>query len=382
MPSRKSVRTTGVSRREFLELFAAANGALLAGGRRLWAAEGDPRVADIVAQTITVDMHNHWSATSDDPEQGAGLAAAMRREGLSVVCLTHALDGFLMRGGDPLPGTRSNLRRDPEPGELYRAHLEVEDAYDAMLESTDELQRVLTYADIEAAHANGRPVIIQDAEGADFLEEGHLDRLEQSYERGLRKLQLMHYAVNDIADFQIGPKEHRGLSAFGVEVVQECNRLGIVIDVCHTQFEGVKGVVEATSKPILLSHTSLRGSKAQGTFHAETFRGGLPTMQARQITPEHAKAVADTGGVVGVWALFPTAESYVEGILEMVDIVGVDHVGIGRDGRLMRDEFNWRDQTQGLMYTVVGLLLEHGFSPEDCARIAGGNVCRVLEACL
>ena len=57
----------GVSRREFLEYFAAANGVLLAGSRGLWAAERDPRVADIVAQTITVDMHNHWSAPGGDP---------------------------------------------------------------------------------------------------------------------------------------------------------------------------------------------------------------------------------------------------------------------------------------------------------------------------
>jgi len=382
MRSRSQHREAGVSRRELLQLVVVANGALLVGGRELWAAAADPEVAEIVAKTITVDMHNHWRVPGGAPDQGTELVAAMRQAGLSVVCLTYALDGPLMRGGDTVPGTRSNLRRDPEPGELYQAHLKVADGYDEMLESTEQLQRVLTYSDIEAAHKEGRPVIIQDAEGADFLEKGHLDRLEEAHKRGLRKLQLVHYAVNDIADFQIGPEEHRGLSPFGVAVVKECDRLGIVVDVCHTKFDGVKGVVEATSKPILLSHTSLRGSKAQGTYWADNFRGGLPTMQARQITPEHAKAVADTGGVVGLWALFPTAETYVQGIREMVDVVGVDHVGIGRDGPVIRTQNRWPDQTEGLMYTVIGLMLKQGFTPEECGKIAGGNVCRVFEACL
>jgi len=375
-------RETGVSRREFLQLAAAANGALLVGGRELWAAELDPRVAGIVAKTITVDMHGHWRVPGGALDQGDNLAAAMRTDGLSVVCLTCALDGPLMRGGDTVPGTRSNLSRDPEPGELYQSHLKVEDGYEEMLASTGQLRRVLTYDDIETAHGEGRPVFIQDAEGADFLESGHLDRLEESYKRGLRKLQLVHYAVNDIADFQIGPDEHRGLSAFGVDVVKECNRLGIVVDVCHTKFAGVEGVAEASSKPIVLSHTSLRGSKAQGTFHAETFRGGLPTMQARQITAEHAKVVADTGGVVGLWALFPSAETYVQGIRELVDVVGVDHVGIGRDGPVIRTQGNWPDQTEGLMYTVVDLMLKLGFTPEECGKIAGGNACRVFKDCL
>jgi len=306
----------------------------------------------------------------------------MEQDGLSVVCLTYALDGTLMRG-ETVPGTRSNLSRDPEPGELYAAHLKVLDGYDEMLASTPQLQRVLTHDDIESAHAAGRGAIIQDAEGADFLEQGHLDRLGEAYERGLRKLQLVHYAVNDIADFQIGPDDYQGLSAFGVDVVKECNRLGIVIDVVHAQYDGVEAVAKTTSKPILLSHTALRGSKAQGTYWADNFRGGLPTMQARQITPAHARAVADTGGVVGLWALFPTAESYVRGILELVDVVGVDHVGIGRDGPVIGGHSaRWPDRTGGLMYTVVSLLLEQGFMPEQCGKIAGGNVNRVLKACL
>ena len=207
----KSYQSTATSRREFLALVAAANGALLVGQRTLWAAEADPRVKEIVAKTITVDMHNHGprpaapnSAAQRTP-QGArqrdtNVPDAMKRAGDSVVCLTYAVDGSLMGGGDPAPGTRSNLVRDPKPGEMYQVHLKNEDDYDALFASTPQLQRVLEFSDIETARKEGRAAIIQDAEGADFLEAGHLDRLQEAHKRGLRKLQLVHYAVNDITE--------------------------------------------------------------------------------------------------------------------------------------------------------------------------------------
>jgi len=375
-------RARGVTRRQFLKLAAAANGLWIAGGRELRAADADPRVAEVIANTVTVDMHAHWRVPGGDAGQGAGIVEAMQRDGLAVVCLSHALDGALMRG-ETVPGTRSNLSRDPEPGELYGKYLGILDGYDELVASTPQLQRVLTYADVEAARRDGRPAFLQDAEGADFLEDGHIDRLDQAFERGLRKLQLVHYAVNDIADFQIGPDDYAGLTPFGIDVVKACNRLGIVIDVVHAQLDAVQGVAEVTTQPILLSHTALRGSAAQGTYWADNFRGGLPTMQARQITPEHAKAVAGTGGVVGLWALFPTAATYVQGLRELVDIVGVDHVGIGRDGGVTGGHSSrWPDATGGLMETVVGLMLDEGFTPEDCGKIAGGNVDRVLRTCL
>jgi hypothetical protein len=124
----------GVSRREFLGFVAAANGALLVEQSRIWAAEPDPRIKEIVAKTITVDLHNHWSASGGAANQGEGIIAAMKQGGDSLVCLTYAVDGSLMGGGDPEPGTRSNLRRDPKPGEMYDAHLKSEDGYDALLD--------------------------------------------------------------------------------------------------------------------------------------------------------------------------------------------------------------------------------------------------------
>ncbi|PWT97887.1 MAG: hypothetical protein C5B51_30420 [Terriglobia bacterium] len=403
MPDRSRPRPVGASRREFLCGLAAANGTILAGCARSWAAEPDPRIKQILAKTVTVDMHNHGGIGSNTPPQrsnsapkgtpkagdigssgrDANIVEAMRRAGDSAICLTYAPDGRLMGvgAGAAAPGTRSNLIRDPNPGEMYQEHRKYEDQIDAMVAKYG-IRRVLKYSDLEMGHKEGRPVFIQDSEGADFLEKGNLDWLEEAHKRGLRKLQFVHYAVNDIGDFRTGPVVHQGLSPFGVEAVKECNRLGIVVDTAHGTFDMVKRVIKASSKPAVLSHTSLFGSKAQGTFWAENFRGGLPTMQARQVKPEHAKTVADAGGVVGIWHLFPSAEKYVQGIREMVDVIGADHVGIGMDWAIEGINHIWPDQKEGMMYTVIGEMLKHGFTAEECGKIAGGNFCRVFKACV
>ena len=106
--------------------------------------------------------------------------------------------------------------------------------------------------------------IIQDIEGLDFLET-KLERLEESHRRGVRTMQLVHYTPNDIGDFQTGAVVHNGLTPFGADVIRACNRLGVVVDVAHATADTVKQAVKVSSKPLLLSHTALRGSRAQGT---------------------------------------------------------------------------------------------------------------------
>ena len=122
-------------------------------------------------------------------------------------------------------------------------------------------------------------------------------------------MQLVHYTPNDIGDFQTGAVVHNGLTPFGAEVIQACNRLGLVVDVAHATADMVKQAVKVSTKPLLLSHTALRGSKAQGST----------PLTERQVTPDHARAIADTGGSIGIWHFFPSLERYVDGLKEMAD---------------------------------------------------------------
>lgn len=95
----------------------------------------------------------------------------------------------------------------------------------------------------------------------------------------------------------------------------------MVVDVAHATEGTVKQAVTVSTKPLLLFHTALRGSRAQGAT----------PLTERQITPDHARAVAQTGGSIGIWHFFPNVERYVDGVKEMVDIVGISHVSIGTD---------------------------------------------------
>jgi membrane dipeptidase len=254
--------------------------------------------------------------------------------------------------------------RSPAPGELYTHHLERLAWLDEMV-AQHGLRRALSAADLETAHAAGQPATVADIEGLDFLE-GKLERLEESHRRGIRHVQLVHYTPNDIGDFQTGAVTHNGLTEFGAETIRACDRLGLVCDVAHATEATVKQAIKVATKPLLLSHTALSGSKAMG-----------PTpLKGRQVTPDHARAIAETDGSVGIWHFFPDLDRYVEGLKEMVDIVGVDHVSIGTD------QFDARgcvgDYTQWVH--LVAAMLRGGFSPEDSGKIAGGNYMRIFRA--
>jgi len=125
------------------------------------------------------------------------------------------------------------------------------------------MQRVHNAAELKAAHAKGQPAIIQDIEGCDFLD-GKLERLEEAHRRGVRVIQLVHYIPNPLGDYQTGDVKYNGMTAFGGSVIQELNRLGIVVDVAHSTEAMVRQAAKVTTRPLLLSHTALQGSKAMG----------------------------------------------------------------------------------------------------------------------
>ncbi len=326
-------------------------------------AENASAALDLLRKSISVDVHTHGGTTgiTSQAPPSDDLAKGMRAGSLAVACLADVPDGPLL-GRDPAGVLRA--LRTPEPGQLYKYHLGRLDWVDEMV-AGHGLKRALSAADLQAAHAAGQPAIVSDIEGLDFLE-GKLERLEQTHQRGVRHVQLVHYTPNDIGDFQTGIVTHHGLTSFGAEVIQACHRLGFVCDVAHATEETVKAAVKVATKPLLLSHTALSGSSAMG-----------PTpLVPRQISRDHARMIADTGGAIGIWHFFPNLEKYVDGLKEMVDVVGVDHVCIGTDQQVapgsLQDYSKW--------VHLVGAMLRGGFTPEDAGKIAGDNYLRIFRA--
>ena len=344
-------------------MFAACSTAPRGAAREAGSDAGREAAQRFLKDHISVDVHTHAGPTgvaSRNPPSG-DLAGSMRAGGMAVVCLADVPDGpILGRGANNVLAAV----RTPAPGQLYQYHLD-RIAWMDELVARHGIRRALTVADLEAAHAAGQPAIILDVEGLDFLEL-KLERLEESYRRGIRTMQLVHYTPNDIGDFQTGAVVHNGLTPFGADVIRACHRVGVVVDVAHATEGTVKQAVKVAGKPLLLSHTALRGSKAQG-----------PTpLTERQITPDHARMIAETGGAIGIWHFFGSAQLYVDGLKEMVDVVGVDHVSVGSD----------HSSSPGLLkgygdFTpVVAAMLRGGFTPAETAKIVGGNYLRIFAA--
>ena len=326
-------------------------------------AETASAALDVLRKSISVDVHTHGGKTgiTSKAPPNDDLANAMRAGLLAVACLADVPDGPIL--GRNSEGVLAALRT-PEPGQLYKHHLERLAWMDEMV-ANHGLRRALTAADLEAAHKAGQPAIIADVEGLDFLET-KLERLEEAHQRGIRHVQLVHYTPNDIGDFQTGAIMHQGLTSFGAEVIRACHRLGFVCDVAHATEDMVNQAVKVATKPLLLSHTALFGSQAMG-----------PTpLSGRQISPDHARAIAETGGSIGIWHFFPTLDKYIDGLKEMAEIVGVDHVSIGTDQHVSPGSVP--DYTQWVH--LVAAMLRGGFTPEEAGKIAGGNYMRIFRA--
>jgi len=223
---------------------------------------------------------------------------------------------------------------------------------------------VLKAGDLEAAHRDRAPAIVQSIEGCQFLE-ARIERVAEVYRRGVRQLQLVHFFRSELGDNQTESPDQGGLTPLGRQVIAECNRLGIVVDTAHGTMQLVEQAAAVCRTPLLLSHTAV------------TRR---PVPLSRLVSREHAMVIAQTGGVVGIWAIAPTFESlpaFVDGIARAVDAVGVDHVGLGSDvGGAARNA--WPDY--GDFPVVVRRLRQKGFSAEEVGKLVGGNYVHVFNA--
>lgn len=207
------------------------------------------------------------------------------------------------------------------------------------------------------------PVGYIAVEGGDFLD-GQVHRIDEAYQDGVRSIQLVHYAPNDLGDLQTAPPNVNGLSAFGKDVVRKMNELGMAIDVAHASFETTKAVALLTKAPIILSHSLL------------ALEPDRP-IAVRAISNEHAKLVADTGGVIGAWpsGFNKSFDEFIDNIQRLVDVVGIDHVGIGTD---MSANFKPVMTSYSQFPQVADALKAKGYSATEVAKIMGQNAKTVL----
>ena len=189
-------------------------------------------------------------------------------------------------------------------------------------------------------------------------------------ELGVSYITLCHNGSNDICDSARGEAEWGGLSPFGKEVVAEMNRLGILVDVSHAAESTFYDALEVSTQPIIASHSSARAL----------------CNHPRNLTDEQLKALAEKQGVVQVClykgfinedAEKASLTDAIRHINHIVDLIGINHVGIGSDFDGDGELIGCRASNELINITLR--LLKDGYKENDIAKIWGGNLLRVMS---
>jgi len=282
----------------------------------------------------------------------------MTAGGLSLALFATVADIKLIGAGEK--GLYAH--REFEPGEAYADHQRQMAVLQGMVES-GLVAPARTLADTIAAKKASRVAAMFSCEGGDFLEEKG-ERLQEAWDQGIRSIQLVHYHINQIGDIQTEEPRHGGLTAFGREAVTEMNRLGMIIDLAHATFETTRDTVELSTQPVMLSHSFIAEGEVQ---------------HPRLISMDHARLIAQTGGLIGAWPTGignPDFPAFVDHLLRLVDVVGIDHVGLGTDmdANYLPIFTNYRQ----LPYLPLALR-SHGMNEEEIEKVLGGNFLRLFS---
>jgi membrane dipeptidase len=267
-------------------------------------------------------------------------------------------------------------------GQISRLYVEVG--------QSDRFAICRSHQEILQARAAGKIALLITMEGVDPIG-SDLDLLCIFYELGLRSLCLTHVRRNAAGEgglFAASGSPRDGLTPFGREVVRECERLGVIIDLAHISPAGFDDIIEMTTKPLIVSHTN-----ARRYFDIE-----------RNITDEQIKMVGERGGVIGINAVLvsprqeeATLDRYVDHIEHVRDLIGINGVALGFDFfEFVVRQWSPAEQKTKLTHAhfipdltdhshsrgLTRRLIERGFSDDEIEKILFRNWTRIFEQLL
>ncbi len=371
-----------------------------------------PDPAAVHQSAIVIDTHadtpqrfvdEHWDFT--DPLDGGMLNYASARQG-------NLAAQFFSIWVDPA--------QYPSNASAKRTLVLIDGTLEQVRKHPGKLQLCLSSGDILAAHANHKFGVLMGIEGGHSIEDS-LALLRDYYRLGVRYMTLTWSNTNDWADSSGDIDDakiphHNGLTPFGKQVVQEMNRLGMMVDVSHVSDKTFWDVIAATRTPIIASHSSARAL----------------THSARNMTDEMLKAVAKNNGVVMVnffpafidenWRVAWNAQaperkkaqaaleaeykakhqpvpytasdkidrefaakigrapfnSLIDHFDHVIQVAGIDHVGIGTDFDGIPVPPAGIDSAADLP-RITAALMARGYTAEDMHKLLGGNLLRVFR---
>jgi membrane dipeptidase len=271
----------------------------------------------------------------------------------------------------------------------------------------DVLELALTAADVDRIFAAGKVASLIGAEGGHSIASS-MGVLRVLYGIGVRYLTLTHNANVPWADSATDEPKAGGLTAFGREVVREMQRLGMLVDLSHVSAATMRDAMEVTEAPVIFSHSSTRALCDHPRNVPDEILARLPAshgvcmvtfvpsfvspacrawesdlsteMQRRGMDPWDwaSRARVRQEWLTGHPRPIATLAQVASHIEHVRDVAGIDHVGIGSD-------FDGTDQVpEGLddvscYPALFAELLDRGWSEEDCGKLAGGNILRVMR---
>ena len=247
----------------------------------------------------------------------------------------------------------------------------IDEFYAEIEQNSDRVMLALTADDIVRAKQQNKMAFVLTMEGAEGLE-GDIRVLRVFHRLGLRFLGFTWNRRNEAANGMDERESDGGLTRFGKELVKECNRLGITIDLAHLAPKGVQDVLGMTEKPVVSTHTG-----AYSVWH-----------NPRSLRDDVLEAIAKTGGVIGLTPLPPllgptpnhsTLPKFLDQYEHAVKVMGEDGVGFGSDFDGAASMTTEGIQDVSMLPNLTRGLAERGFAENTIQKILGENFLRVMR---
>ena len=334
----------------------------------------DSRILEIHKKWVFADMHGHPSHMHRDnvPRITEEELNHYRHAHFDIITADATTDNrvqgnYTLRDGTYVPPIPNNPLGPHilKPGDLTAFTL---DRIQRVQQTVDEGAAVLAVspAAVLQARREGKISVLMALEGAEGLD-GDVRNVKMFYDKGVRLIQLVHLEPDALGSVQTAPLDPTGLTPIGGQVVKECNRLGIVIDLAHANRRTVEDALRISTQPIIFSHTA--------SHHL--WKG------ARGLDDDEMKEIAAKGGVVGLWVniqSYPTVKAWGDDVDYVRNVVGIDHVGIGTDLRGLDTTGYMTGFGSDAHYEALEReLMERGYSNDDIGKVLGGNFFRVWQ---
>jgi membrane dipeptidase len=372
------------------------------------------RVAHVLTQTPLIDGHNDWAESLRERED-SGRWSLDLRDGLDKRPIRYNTDIARLRKG--MVGGQfwsvfvsADL---PGPVQVEQTLDQIDLVHDFVRRYPETFALARTAEDIRRIRASGRIASMIGVEGGGQIDDD-LSVLRAYHALGAGYLTLTHVKTIEWADSATDTPTHSGLTPFGVTVVHELNRLGMLVDLAHVSEGTMRDALRVSKAPVIFSHSSARAlddhprNVSDDVLKLVAANGGVVMVNFAEIyisdayrrwsaSEDAEKALLGTPPYGGLYVGQPekaaaalaewkaqhpappvTLAQVADHIEHIAKVAGVDHVGIGSDFDGVGNALPTGLEGVDTYPALLAELMRRGWSDGDIARLAGGNVLRVM----